>query len=835
MSRLRLLGAALLVAAACGDDATVIPPTPDSGVDLADAGVVLGPAPAQRRVGGRQWGRTVELTVVGRELWIGSVPLPDPSVQASVPRGGLSRLALDEGSVRRLDAELPSDPLLGGPVPTGGVVVDGTRTLVVSTAGLLELGAGGAPATVHALVSGRAPATPTRMVLDRAGGRAALWVSTDRGLFELDPDTLTTVRVLGAAELGSDAVGPLAVDPATGDLYVGVAQGAGTAVARLATAGAAPVVLATLAPGQAGVPAGDVADLVWSADDDGVFVALTAWDPAAGGVVHWDGADEVLAVASEGELAVAADGGTARPFGTALLELDAARRTLIVAGRIRSEPLGGLIGGGIAFLDLGALGASPPRGAGMGARSGLPGAHVSAMALDPATGRLYANLATPCDELHLANLGLYALSFDGDGKPRLERPILSGVRELVVDGGVAYAALRDDNPGVACDGFEIRTGFVRLLANGAGEVVRLGPVYAGTDDPLPIDGARIGPVRIATRAGRWAFGTWRDGILLGDLDRTEYHEPLEAEASVWQNDVAFRADHELWIASRTVVLPGDPPDVVRRSPRGAALVTLRADGGFGAVQHYARDADPEDTTTITGLPSNEVRAAVVAPDGSTYLVCATERVRSASALDRVEGAPYDDGSGAGVRRGGVARIAPDGTVSLVAGPDVAPDPRAAAIDDVGRLWVVDAERGLLVQRGDRLARAGLPLALPDGALAVRLVLATGGALLLGSDRGGIALLGGGGVLLEDLGWIWAGALRAPGVLLVGTDEGLVRLVADGAADVPEAAPAPASPPPFHELVPVGGGMCVDAGMACSPEMPCCPGLSCMPGFFPICG
>jgi hypothetical protein len=51
--------------------------------------------------------------------------------------------------------------------------------------------------------------------------------------------------------------------------------------------------------------------------------------------------------------------------------------------------------------------------------------------------------------------------------------------------------------------------------------------------------------------------------------------------------------------------------------------------------------------------------------------------------------------------------------------------------------------------------------------------------------------------VDGVGAAWRAAERAPGVLLVGTDEGLLRVSAPGARDVVEAVPARGERPPFR--------------------------------------
>ena len=780
--------------------------------------------------GGRVWGPVMGMSIIGRDLWFGTMgtyELPSEQDQQTTMRGGIGRLDLDGGALRLFEEELPSftyaedpagAPVEIGPMPTGASVGDGDRVLVVAYTGVIAIE--GEALTFHELLPGDGlPMEVRSLAVDRGGDRSRLWVGTNHGLYLLDPDTFETQALFGTAELGNADVGRLAVDPTSGTLYAVVYDFAAkaSAVARLEGPDSP---IATLTPGQGDVPAGVPQDVVWSAKRGRAYVALASYAAGSGGVVSWDGATtEVVAV--EGQLAEAGTG-EAGPFGATLLALSEDDDMLVVGGAMQSSFGGGIKGGGIAWVHLTDGGIA---GLG-GAKNALPGQHVAALAHDPVTGRTYAALRQPCNEAQLGNVGIIAISFRKDGSPRYERPILSGVRSLVEDGGEVWAALRDDNPGFACDGYEIRTGLVKLRSNRSGELVPLHT--AKGDDIVPYPGATDLDLRAA---GDLAVATWKAGIFWGaPAAGVAANQALSFGTSLLANDVEWLAPDRLWIAGEATHSQSDPPSLADKGPRGAALVTLDAEGLPKTSLHYVRAS--EDAGDVTGLPSANVMDVLVLADGSSVLACAAERY-DVSWLDRIEGGIFVL---QGVsREGGIARVAPDGTIEVLADSKAAPDPRALALAPDGSVLALDAQHGVLRLGGGLVEQTDLPFPLPDDQRAHDLWLGANGDVVASLWQGAEVSLGGTWQLFGDVGHAWQALGRADGVVLVGTDQGVLRVRAEGATDVDEPAIEPGLEPPYAPIAPPGGGgACLPVGTICKPADTCCDGMSCTGGIVLTC-
>lgn len=743
--------------------------------------------------GGRAWGPVMGASIIGRHLWYGTMgvyELPTEPDQVTAMRGGIGRLDLDTGELRVFEEELPQftyvvDP--GGtldevgPMPTAGSVADGERVLTVAYTGVIAID--GETLTFHELLPADGQPMEVRaLAVDRAGGRSNLWVGTNHGLYLLDPDTFAEQRLLGEAELGSADVGRLAVDPATGAVYAAVFAPGASTVARVEGEQ-----ITALVPG-AGIPAGVPRDVVWSEQHGRAFIALATHAAASGGVVSWDGTSaETLAV--EGQLAQAATG-EAQAFGATLLALSEADDTLVVGGQMQSVFGSGIKGGGLAWIRLsdGAI-------AGLGGgKDDLPGRHVAALTHDAATGRTYAALREPCNEAQLRNVGLVAISFRKDGSPRYERPILSGIRSLTLRDGEVWAALRDDNPGFGCDGYEIRTGLVKLRANRSGELVPLRTVKG--DDIIPYPGATD---LDWSDAGDLAVATWKAGIFWGlPAAGAAINQAITFGTSLESSDVEWLDATRLWVTGDATHSQGDPPALADKGPRGAALVTLGEDGLPAAVAHYVRAS--EDEKDLTGLPSANVMDVLVLADGTTLLACAAERY-DVSWLDRIEGGIFVL---AGVfREGGVAHILADGTIDVVADSKIAPDPRALALAPDGAVLALDAQHGAIRIEEGMAEKVDLPFPLPGDLRAHDLRL-SGDDVVASLWAGAAVQLGGEWQMFGGVGHAWQALWRADGVALIGTDEGLLRVRADGATDVAEPPIEPASPPPFEVVAPPKG-------------------------------
>lgn len=779
--------------------------------------------------GGRVWGPVTGISIIGRDLWFGTLgtyELPSEQDQPTSMRGGLGRLALDSGDLRIFEDELPqftyfNDPGGNldevGPMPTGASVGDGTRVLTVGYTGVIETV--NETLTFHELLStDEVPMEVRSLAIDRGGDRSRLWVGTNHGLFLLDPDTFVEQKLLSDAELGSHDIGRLAVDPATGALYAVVYDFAASA-SRVALVEDDQIT--ELQPGEGGVPAGIPQDVVWSASHGRAYIALASYVPTTGGVVSWDGvAAEVVAV--EAQLAEAATG-EAAAFGATLLALSEDDDMLVVGAQMQSSFGFGIKGGGLAWINL-----ADNTIAGLGGgKDVLPGAHVAALAHDALTGRTYAALRQPCNESHLGNQGIIAISFRKDGSPRYERPILSGVRSVTLHDGEVWAALRDDNPGFACDGYEIRTGVVKLRSNRSGELV---PVRTNKgDDIIPYPGATD---LDWSAAGDLAMATYKAGIFWGlPSGGVAVNQAITFMTSLESDDVEWLSPTKLWVTGIATHSQSDAPSLADKGPRGAALVTLGEDGLPASHVHYVRES--QDLNDVTGLPSANVMDVLVLDDGTTVLACAAERYKI-STLDRIEGGIFVL---QGVsREGGVAHILADGTIEVIADSKVAPDPRALALAADGSVMVLDAQHGVIHIAGGVAEKVELPFPLPEDKRAHDLWLGGDGEAVAALWAGAAVMLGGEWQMFDDVGHAWQRLERAAGVALIGTDGGLLRVRADGIHDVDEPSIEAGEAPPFEAIAPPGGGggECLPFGTQCGPDAVCCDGLSCAGGIVLTC-
>lgn len=733
------------------------------GADPGGSGGAAGGGPELfiDRSGVRLRGPIVALTRLGRELWIGTNALPDIYAEA-VQRAGLHRLSIDSGEVKTWEDELPKvnygfdgEPPQLGPVATAGVGLSGGARLVVTRAGLVQIEASGLLTPKNITVDGDV-AVPTHLATDEPRGVA--WLSTNKGLVTLDLATLAVKDFLSAQSLGGNELGALALDPATGAVFVTVyGQNETSRVVRVLGADRRALV-----PGEGGVNAGLVRGLVFSPKRGKLYVALSSFASTTGGVVAWDGGTSQNVV-DEGELAKAVVGIPTPAFGTRSLAIDDVDDLLLVGGSLQSSLAGPSKGGGLVFVNLidGRL------------QGALPGEQVDALAVDEETRRFYVSARFPCSEFKLRNKGLVALSFRKDGSLRVERPLLSGVRSIGQEAnGDVLVGLRDDKPGFGCDGYPIQTGLYRVYGNRAGELVPLvsaAPEEAG----ISVD---AGPVTIdRSSEGRFAIGTFGDANFIGTPGGTGSVEaPVTFGVSNQLHAMRFLDPKTVWIGGRATHTPNDPPnpDI---GPRGAAKLSIDDAGKVTTWKRFTRgSADPKD---VVGLPSGDIRATLVAADGNTYLLCATETA-SDNGTDREEGMPFVL---AGKKYlGGVARVGKDDAVATVTDSTITPDPRAGALAPDGRLVVADVQKGLLAITN--FAGPGAPTvtpilgaeAVPPGAIPTSVWVGNGDDLVVTYDRGVYRNFGGEKIYTARDGYTWSTAAKA-GVVLVGAEDGLVTL------------------------------------------------------------
>lgn len=764
------------------------------------------------RWGARMWGAAIAITQGAESTWIGTRAVLD-EVTGEV-RGQLLRVNRSTGIVDVFDDELPTAllPDAGtGPTSTGRVIEQAERTLALAPDGIVVLDEAGS--RIVALPVGGTNASPTEMV----AGAGVIWVASDAGLLELNPTTLTVSDSVDLATLGGQPTA-IAVDEATGDVYATlVGDGAPGSIVRVRDG----AVAATLTPGGA-VPEGAPKDVVFSPSRGVAYVAIASWNQAAGGVISWDGDAGLEWIASEGELteALTRDPGA---FGASVLALADDEGLLLVGGQIQSS-LGGLRGGGLAVIDLAQLPTLAVGGT-TSARSGLGGDHIGDLEYDEDTHRIWVSSWFACNESRLGFAGVDTLTWVDD-EPRFTKPVVGGVRALEMVDGELWLGLRDEIPGARCFGFNSQQGLVAIRSNHAGEAVELPPITDfGYWHPN-----RIGPSEILPgEGGTMVLQVRRDSLYITDGSRAFLQNPTFLGPSLFLHDVTWEGTDAFWLGGRATHSAGDGPELADVGPRGAARVSL-SDGTIDEVTHYVRATrDPAGPGTITGLPSSDVRAIV--PDGDvTWLVSGIERVYTGS-HDRNDGEPFV--LGGEQRRGGLTEVAADGSITVVANATEIPDGRAAALDPDGVLHVLDARNGLLRWTGSAIESVELPVAVPSGSIPQTLVFGSEGTMVLGYDTGAVVQIGETAEWLEGFGFVWTAIERGEGVVLLGTDEGLVRVRAPGVAAIGEPAPATGARPPV--LVVRDGGMMVgdpdmgtpDMGPSCKVEAdPCSPGECC---------
>lgn len=803
----RVLRCILVTLALASGCSTTVRFDPDAGV-RADASTPPdgGPPRALRveRWGERLYGPVLALSRIERELWIGTGAVVDTSEGDAAPvRSALARLDLDTGVLRVFESELPRAPHWSGgtgPTPTAGVVADGARRIAVARSGLISIEDD--ELTPHPLTVDGASASPMYLALDRNGERARLWVSTDLGLLELDPDALSVRTAISLADLGG-MPGPLAIEPATGAVFVAAFadDGSGRVVRLL---GEERVVLT---PGRDGVPEGLVGDVIWSESHGGVFVALASWDARGAGVLVWDG-ESTRVLVDEGALSLAATG-SAQPFGTSRLAYEPNAGILVVGGRIRPTSLGRLEGGGLAWVDVSDAAASRPSVVGVSTgTTAIRGDFVSAVAYDPDDRRTYVALQHPCNETRLGNVGLHSIYFES-GRARLEIPILSGVRDLQRVDGELWIGMRDDSSAIACDGVQVQMGLARVDSAGGALLPELRGWDAGRSN--------VTQLAFGDEGRRVAVGVREDIFIDRGAGGLRLNPAIEFGTSLWPEDVLWEDAHTFWVAGRSSHREGDPASVADTGPRGAARVTLSDAGAVASVVHYVRRDRDHTAGTREGLPSAEVYDVLLDASGRVYLVCGTERM--AGTYDRQARAPFRlDGE---LRRGGVVRIEGDGSITTIAGSGVVPDGRAAAFAPDGTLFVLDAERGLLRQTAAGFEPSQLGI-VPTGSEPHTLWVGRGGDLVAGYDTGVLLRIDAQDSFLDDVGYVWNVEVEGD-VIYLGTDRGLVRVTPQGAAQIAEPEPDLGERPPFASA----GGECLPEGEVCDArDDDCCPGLAC---------
>ncbi|MBZ0116305.1 MAG: hypothetical protein K8H88_04905, partial [Sandaracinaceae bacterium] len=362
------------------------------------------------------------------------------------------------------------------------------------------------------------------------------------------------------------------------------------------------------------------------------------------------------------------------------------------------------------------------------------------------------SLRHPCSEVRLGNVGVDVIRWVG-GQPSIGTAILSGVRGLAIEQGTLWASIRDDAPGLACDGIGTQGGLFLVHDDRGGVAAPLRAV-AGDGDLDAWRPARNAPTHIALRSPtRRAVAGWRENVFVGADDGAVFNPTSEFGTSLWPLALVWRDDTHLWIGGRATHSAGDPPNLADVGPRGVALVELNESGRVVGHTRFVREWREPEASTVRGLPSAEV-TDVITLGSTTYVLCGAERTRAGS-LDRLEGEVFTvDGV---ERLGGIARIDERGAITILAGSGVAPDPRAGALDAEGNLWVLDAREGALRWDGSVFEPVAIDLIQQDS-LPTALTI-DGDAMIASYAGGAYVRLGGREAWIDGVGFAWESIVR----------------------------------------------------------------------------
>ena len=831
-----LLGA--LFTAACGDDDPVVPS--DAGV-VVDGGPDGGPRDGGSPDGGSNVDAIVEsfgrftaapthavlsapgVVLLGAELTTFDGDAFDLDERGIVTRGGLFALDTATGEVRSYGT---ADGL-----PRGDGIPEGTPSPIFDLdwldEGRVAVAAMGShvariafaedgEATVLAATL-RRPGTSEDAVVNTAKRVGTeLVVGTDRGFVALDPTTLAPLRWL-------DVVGgpwtrqTVAVDgPALLALVGPEGAPSPDSVVRIEVGATAPALvqlpLERDRPSAVGVARGRGYVTLQTPDDRAELWTL-------------EGADLVLALDVD-RLGAA----SSTPFGVATIAHDATQDLLLLGGRIT-------IGGPVRTGGLAVVATST---------TGLPLEGAEAQPAfdrrDPYTqllpwetnvlhvdelGRWYVAGLKLCSERRAGISGLVRVERIGDERV-LVRPIVSGVRDVVRGpGDETWLGLRDENGGFACEGIQVQQGLCRLRADGA--CLLFTPrVNEGDDVFAPSPGVTAIAFGEDDDEPRLALATARDAtfVRIGEVTRAlaTQLEPglnLDMTAAAWAGDALWLGSSYAWDD-----LPGFPDEekakINARGPQGLGYLAFSDEGRILEMRRYVRQASDQPRPghqEIGGLRSSNVRA-VLPLDGGRALVGVGLERKSVGGDHRLgELAPTEALGGIDLVQGA--------TVAAIAAPAGIDFSEIVALVRFGEtVLALDAANGVFeVDVEARAAERVLEAAWPASERALSLAIDSSGVVAVGTTRGVYVAVDGAleRVTTQRTGWVWSMRFVADGVLLAGTDEGLVRV------RIEDAVAPPLGPAAFEarEPWPLDLGCNGEEDCACFGDDHCAPELSCV--------
>ncbi|AKU91676.1 hypothetical protein [Vulgatibacter incomptus] len=652
-----------------------------------------------------------------------------------------------------------------------------------------------------------------------AGGE--LFVSTDQGVAVVEPSDLKVKRWL---EL--DVSPAWTMDVAASDLdgpVVAVTYArAGTEIAdRLAIVrpGAAAAEAIELPPGARPITVAGSAGALWiglrGMDGRGLVKALVSVD----GELRLQDAIGADALEAAGAL-----GG--KPFIPNRIAVDEVHARLLVGGAI-SMTTPGRQGGVLSFplsMEAGLTNGRPLLDQRWGTTAMLPW-QVEILVPD-AQGRLWIAGRQLCSETKASVTGLYRVEGVGEDA-RLVRPLVSGVRSIAVDpvDGNTWLGLRDENPGLACEGLSIQQGVCRLKADGSCEVYA--PRVNADSTWLPSD-LGVADIAFGEPARReLAFATYRAGTFLRSGDKTvSLMTQLDPGINLRQTSAAW-GDGGLWLGSLAEWSDGPDPDidwdkVNDRSPHGLGYLELDGSGNVTFRRRYSRNQSDSSTIDLPGMPSNAALDVLALP-GKRHALVALGVERRQVTYDH-----YLPDETEKHILGGIAEVT-DATVRPIAAPEGVTfrDVVALARGPKDRLYAVDAEAGVFLVdlAAGTSAKVADPVWGPD-ARATTLAVNADGWMAVGTT-GGLFVFDVDGKALEVLGAgshgrIWSTRFVADRILYVGTDGGLARIALDSSS-LPARGPAGSL---GHTLWPLDLGCDGARGCACDIDEQCQWGNAC---------
>lgn len=400
---------------------------------------------------------------------------------------------------------------------------------------------------------------------------------------------------------------------------------------------------------------------------------------------------------------------------------------------------------------------------------------------------------------------------------RLSLPWVGSVRSVAgqVNESVLWLSLRDEGPDLACQGLPVTQAVCRVKSDGSCELFVPTPNHASAVDPwdfvteTAFGATTSGPPRLAlaTDGGPWYV---RFGEVARGLAPPELPSPFVGSGA----SAAWGEGGQLWMGSRMewrAAPEGEDEELFNdRGDHGLGLVELNPSGTLGRVQRFVRRAADVSPIDVPGLPSNTVLDVLALEGGRVVVALGIER--EGSARDR-RLAPQHRGD----VRGGVAVIE-DGTVRVLQATGFTPgDVVALARGPAGELVALDAEAGLLdldLDRGEARLREPAPWRAPERALS--LAVGAIGTVAIGTTAGlwlddgtGLTAVG------QDVarGFVWSVAFDPAGLLLAGSDRGLVRVALAGHALPAQAGPSGPLEREVWALPPAcdGGQGCVCVG------------------------